>query len=260
MLQVQSLSARYRSGGTVLDGVELQVGDGEFVTVLGSNGAGKTTLLRAITGTLRLRGGVVTGGDIRWEGRSLLRVSPRKRLISGIAMSPEGRGIFANLTVKENLKAGGFTLRSGVRRQRVDEALGLFPDLTDRAQQHAGLLSGGQQQMLALARALIVRPRLLLLDEPSLGLAPLMVARVAEVVTRIHREGTSVLLIEQNAGMALEISERGYVLDRGKAILSGKSSDLLATDEVRNAYLGGGSDRVPAAETKPLAGKKGRTA
>lgn len=242
MLQVESIAVRYRSGSSVLNGVSLTLDEGEFVTVLGSNGAGKTTLLRAVTGTLPLYGGVIVAGDILWQGKSIVKTKAQHRLKRGIAMSPEGRGIFSNLTVEENLRVGGFTLSGKQRNSRVAEALEIFPDLTDRKHVLAGLLSGGQQQMLALARALIVKPKLLLLDEPSLGLAPLTVARVAEVVSRIHSEGTGVLLVEQNAGVALELSQRGYVLDLGKVTMSGQSSDLLRSDEIRNTYLGGGGD------------------
>lgn len=239
MLAVDSLHVTY--GGTVkaLKGVSLEVGDGEVVALLGSNGAGKSTLLRAISGVLPVHRGSIDRGDIRLGQRSLRGRDPSAIVAAGLVQVPEGRRIFTRLTVEENLRAGGMGARDksakASARKRVAE---LFPVLATRSNQRAGLLSGGEQQMLAMARALMASPRILLLDEPSLGLAPMIIQRIGEVIAEINRQGTSVLLVEQNATIALAVSHRAYVLDVGQVSLSGSAEDLRNSDEVQKLYLG----------------------
>ena len=195
----------------------MSVAEGSAVAVLGSNGAGKSTLLRAISGTLPLQGGTADAGSIEFEGRDIRLTSPAEIVRAGIVQVPEGRRIFGELTVEENLRAGAISVRDGAARRRAYErVIDLFPRLDERRRQRAVLLSGGEQQMLAIGRALMSEPKLLLLDEPSLGLAPQVVARIAEVIGEINREGTSVVLVEQNAAMALAVAERAYVLEVGE--------------------------------------------
>ena len=229
LLELNDVSARY--GQIVaLDGVSLTVGEGEVVALLGANGAGKTTTLRAVSGTVRRTGDVVIGG------RRLARQGPEAVARSGIAHVPEGRGIFAELSVWENLRMGAY-----VRRGRPDFSMVLeyFPWLETRKSQQAGTLSGGEQQMLALARAFLQRPRLLMLDEPSLGLAPLVTREVFRVVGELNRkEGLAVLVVEQNAVIALAAAARAYVLETGSVTLTGTADELKANDAVRTAYLG----------------------
>jgi branched-chain amino acid transport system ATP-binding protein len=232
LLELRGVSARYRAR-EALHEVELTVEEGEVVAVLGANGAGKTTTLRAISGTVR------TSGEIRYAGAPLSR-RPEAVARLGIAHVPEGRGTFAQLTVAENLRLGAHVRRdrAGVRSdyQRVLER---FPVLADRSRQQAGSLSGGEQQQLALARALMQRPRLLLLDEPSLGLAPLVVAELFRVVAELNeREGLSVLVVEQNANLALAASSRAYVLEVGRVAVAGTSAELERHESVRRSYLG----------------------
>ncbi len=239
MLQVEDLHVSY--GGTVqaLKGISLEVRDGAVVALLGSNGAGKSTLLRAISGTLRVHKGGIDSGDIRLGERSLRGRDPATIVAAGVVQAPEGRRIFSRLTVEENLRAGamGSADRAAVAqaRARVEE---LFPVLVERRRQRAGLLSGGEQQMLAIGRALMASPRLLLLDEPSLGLAPLIIRQIGEVIAEINRQGTAVLLVEQNANMALEVAHDAYVLDVGRVSLSGSARELARSDEVQQLYLG----------------------
>jgi branched-chain amino acid transport system ATP-binding protein len=253
MLAVDSLHVTY--GGTVkaLSGVSLEVGDGEVVALLGSNGAGKSTLLRAISGVLPLHRGSIDQGDIRLDRRSLRGRDPGAIVAAGLVQVPEGRRIFTRLTVEENLRAGGMGARDkpakARARKRVTE---LFPVLAKRGNQRAGLLSGGEQQMLAIARALMASPQVLLLDEPSLGLAPLIIQTVGDVIAEINRQGTSVLLIEQNATMALAVSHRAYVLDVGQVSLSGSADDLRSSDEVQKLYLGHEKGTGPAAVPGPV--------
>jgi branched-chain amino acid transport system ATP-binding protein len=209
--------------------VSLTVEDGEIVALLGANGAGKTTTLRAVSGTVRRSGDVVLGG------KRLARATPEAVARHGVAHVPEGRGIFAELTVWENLRMGGYT----VRRPDFATVLGYFPWLEGRRNQQAGTLSGGEQQMLALARAFLSRPRLLMLDEPSLGLAPIITREVFRVVTELNRkEGLAVLVVEQNASVALTAAQRGYVLETGRVAVSGSAGELRSNDAVRTAYLG----------------------
>jgi branched-chain amino acid transport system ATP-binding protein len=218
-----------------LKGVSVRAEPGEIVTLIGANGAGKSTLLRTISGLVRPRAGVV-----RFEGRDLTRVAPHDIVGLGVSQSPEGRMVFANLSVEDNLELGAYRRkdRAGIRADR-DRMFGLFPRLLERRRQNAGTLSGGEQQMLAIARALMSKPRLLLLDEPSLGLAPLLVREIFRTIVEINRAGMTVLLVEQNAHMALSIAGRGYVLETGHVRLEDAARNLLANDEVKRAYLGG---------------------
>ena len=216
--------------------------------MLGSNGAGKTTLLRTLSSTLRLHRGRVQGGEVLFRGKSLKGMDPAKCVAAGLVQVPEGRRIFSRLTVEENFRAGGLSSknRDGVAKahSRVHE---LFPVLAERRSQRAGLLSGGEQQMLAIGRGLMAQPSLLLLDEPSLGLAPKIIGQIGEVVREIHRQGISVLLVEQNATMALNVADHAFVLDVGEVSLSGPADELAQTGEVQRLYLGhGDEDARPA--------------
>src|SRR5689334_11466846 len=248
LLRVRDLHVSYARAVRALHGVSLDVpGDG-IVAVLGANGAGKTTLLRAVSGTLRLAGGAVTGGSVEFGGVRLDRTDPAAVVRAGVVQVPEGRQVFEDLTVEENLRAGGLATPPRSRRPNRDRVYELFPLLRARATQRAGLLSGGEQQMLAIARALMARPRLLLLDEPSLGLAPRAVDRVAEAIAEIHRQGTAVVLVEQNAALALRLAGTAYVLEVGRVALHGPSAELAAAGEVRERYLGGAA---PAPQPAP---------
>jgi branched-chain amino acid transport system ATP-binding protein len=228
LLELSEVTARY--GPVVaLHGVSLTVDDGEIVSLLGANGAGKTTTLRAVSGTVRRSGDVVLGG------KRLARATPEAVARAGVAHVPEGRGIFSQLTVWENLRMGAYT----VRRPDFATVLGYFPWLEERRNQQAGTLSGGEQQMLALARAFLSRPRLLMLDEPSLGLAPLVTREVFRVVSDLNqKEGLAVLVVEQNAAVALAAAGRGYVLETGRVAVAGSADELRSNDAVRTAYLG----------------------
>ena len=235
LLEVRDLEAGY---GPIraLDRVSLDVDEGELVAIIGANGAGKTTLLMAISGVVPARGGSIT-----FAGRPLAGLAPHEIVRLGVCQAPEGRRIFPRLTVRENLELGGFTQRDRARVQHeVAEACGLFPVLGDRLGQLGGTLSGGEQQMLAIARALAGRPRLLLLDEPSLGLAPLIVAKVFDVIRGLAARGIAVVLVEQNARAALGLAARGYVLETGRITLTGTGAELAADRRVRDAYLGEG--------------------
>jgi branched-chain amino acid transport system ATP-binding protein len=219
-----------------LQGVSLAVEAGQIVTLIGSNGAGKSTTLRAISGMCR-----VASGSVTFDGRPITNAAPHEIVRLGIAHAPEGRGIFGNLTVDENLAVGAYVRsdKAGISADR-DKVFGLFPRLLERRQQIAGTLSGGEQQMLAIGRALLSRPRLLLLDEPSLGLAPQVVATIFQILREINAAGTTILLVEQNATMALKAAHRGYVLEVGRIVLADDAAVLAASDEVRKAYLGVG--------------------
>jgi branched-chain amino acid transport system ATP-binding protein len=214
--------------------VSLDVREGECVALIGANGAGKTTTLRAIAGLLPIR-----AGRVRFRGESLAGLSPRRVVERGLAHVPEGRQVFPSLTVRENLEMGARTreARAG-RNASFDAVFGLFPRLRERERQLAGTLSGGEQQMLAIGRGLMARPRLLLLDEPSLGLAPLMVRAIFEIVETVNRRGTTILLVEQNVLRALQLCHRGYVLENGEVTLTGGREELLASRHIRQAYLG----------------------
>jgi len=233
LLELEDVTARY-GPVTALHGISLSVGEGEAVAVLGANGAGKTTTLRAISGTVRRSGGIA------YDGKSISRSSPEAVARAGIAHVPEGRGTLTELTVRENLRLGAYTRRDRKAIANDEErVLGHFPRLQERRDQRAGTLSGGEQQMLALARALMLRPRLLLLDEPSLGLAPLVVAEIFRIVGDLNeREGLAVLVVEQNAVLALDASARAYVLEVGKVAVEGESAALRRDEAVRKSYLG----------------------
>ena len=232
MLEVENLHVYY---GEIhaLKGVTLSVAKGEIVTILGSNGAGKTTTLRTLSGLLPAR-----AGNIRLEGERLLGVPAHEVVLRGVAHVPEGRRIFNRLTVFENLEMGAYARTDAGIDQDLERVFALFPRLRERRAQVAGTLSGGEQQMLAIGRALMAAPRILLLDEPSMGLAPILVEQIFEAIQGINRQGTTMLLVEQNAAMALSIAHRGYVLETGTIALSGTAADLLEDPEVRRAYLG----------------------
>jgi branched-chain amino acid transport system ATP-binding protein len=233
LLALQQLQVSY-GGIRAVKGIDLEVGAGELVCLIGANGAGKTTTLKAITGLVRPAAGRVLYDGEEISGRRVHEIARR-----GLAMVPEGRGVFAQLTIEENLAMGAYARNDRAAVQSdVERVFTLFPRLKERRAQTAGTLSGGEQQMLAMARALMSRPRLLLLDEPSMGLAPLMVERIFEVVRQIAAEGVTLLLVEQNARLALETSHRGYVLDGGTITISGESRALLGDPRVREAYLG----------------------
>jgi branched-chain amino acid transport system ATP-binding protein len=217
-----------------LKGIALEVRQGEIVTLLGNNGAGKTTTLRTISGLL-----VPTRGSVTLEGQPLAGVAPHSVVLRGIAHVPEGRRIFNRLTVRENLMMGAYTRRdTAAIASDLERVFALFPRLNERITQVAGTLSGGEQQMLAIGRALMGRPRLLLLDEPSMGLAPVLVEQIFDTVRDINRQGTTILLVEQNAAMALAVAQRGYVIETGTIVLSGTAAELADNPEVRRAYLG----------------------
>jgi branched-chain amino acid transport system ATP-binding protein len=233
LLELEDVTARY-GPVTALHGITLRVDEGESVAVLGANGAGKTTTLRAVSGTVRRSGKIALGG------KSIVRTSPEAVARAGVAHVPEGRGTLTELSVRENLRLGAYTRRD--RKAVADDerrVLSYFPQLSERSSQRAGTLSGGEQQMLALARALMLRPRLLLLDEPSLGLAPLVVAEIFRIVRELNeREGLAVLVVEQNAVVALDATARAYVLEVGKVAVEGTSADLQRDEAVRRSYLG----------------------
>jgi branched-chain amino acid transport system ATP-binding protein len=236
-LEVANLEVVYNDVVLVLRGVSLAVPPGSIVAVLGANGAGKTTLLRAITGLLPVHRGRVTKGHVAFAGRDITRHDAAARVRAGLAQVMEGRRIFAELTVEENLRAGAYTNRAALAESR-DRVMDLFPVLKQRRRQVAGYLSGGEQQMLAMGRALMSSPRLLLLDEPSLGLAPLLVEQIRDLIVDINAQGTSVLLVEQNATMALAIADEGLVLEHGRVVRSGSGDELLADRNIREFYLG----------------------
>ena len=233
MLEVAGLHVYY-DAIQALKGISFSIADGEMVTLLGANGAGKTTTLRTISGLLR-----PSRGTIHLAGRSLEGVEPHEIVRLGVAHVPEGRKVFPRLTVLENLAIGAYTQSARRSGDGLDFVFALFPRLKERRPQLAGTLSGGEQQMLAIARALMAKPKLLLLDEPSMGLAPRLVEQIFETIREINRQGMTILLVEQNAASALAISQRGYVLETGTILLEGKTADLVHNERVREAYLGG---------------------
>jgi branched-chain amino acid transport system ATP-binding protein len=239
-LGVSNLEVVYNEVVLVLRGVSLSVREGQIVTILGANGAGKTTLLRAITGLLSVHHGRVTKGSVELFGTDISRADPAERVRSGLAQVMEGRRIFAELTVDENLRAGTLAGSSLDVSANYDRVLGLFPILAERLRSTAGYLSGGEQQMLAIGRALMASPKLLLLDEPSLGLAPRIVEQIRDIILQVNEQGTSVLLVEQNATMALRIADHGYVLEHGRIVKDGPGSVLLEDKDIREFYLGMG--------------------
>lgn len=232
MLKLRNIHTHYGAIEALHD-VSVEVNEGEIVTLIGANGAGKTTLLMTVCGSPR-----ATSGSITFQDEDITKESTHEIMRRGIAISPEGRRVFPDLTVLENLKMGGFFLNKQEIEQGVEHVYELFPRLLERANQRAGTMSGGEQQMLAIGRALMTRPKLLLLDEPTLGLAPLIIAQIFEIIKTIREEGVTVFLVEQNANKALQVADRGYVLETGKVVLADTGPNLLANDEVRKAYLG----------------------
>jgi len=239
MLKIRNLEAGYGKL-RVLKRISMHVDPGEIVTIIGANGAGKTTLLHTITGLVK-----VSSGEILFRDRDLRRIAPEKIVAAGCSLVPEGRQVFSTMTVQENLILGGYVLakkEKGAIDQEIARVYELFPVLKERARQLAGTLSGGEQQMLAMGRALMARPSLIMMDEPSTGLAPLIVKSIFKVILQLRQQGNTVLLVEQNAKAALGIADRGYVLETGKIILQGAAEDLLQNRDVQRAYLGRETD------------------
>ena len=232
ILSVQDINVYYGAIHAIKD-VSLTVSEGEIVTLIGANGAGKSTTLQTISGLLRSK-----TGDICFCGQSIARLPSHKIVERGIAQVPEGRRIFLQMTVQENLEMGAFTRSGGVDKD-LERVYALFPRLLERKKQIAGTLSGGEQQMLAMGRALMSHPKLMMLDEPSMGLAPILVEQVFSIIRQLHEEGTTILLVEQNAQMALSVADRAYVMETGKIILQGTGAELARSDQVKKAYLGG---------------------
>jgi branched-chain amino acid transport system ATP-binding protein len=233
LLELQSIKVRY-GGIEAVRGISLKVRDGEVVTLIGGNGAGKTTTLKTISGIKR-----PAEGAIYFQGQRVDDLRPHEIVALGICQAPEGRRIFPRMSVRENLEMGAFTQRDASgKREDFERVYRLFPVLRERQTQAGGTLSGGEQQMLAIGRALMTRPKVLMLDEPSLGLAPLLVEKIFELLGQIHQQGTTILLVEQNAHMALNLADRGYVLESGSIVLEETAQNLLGNDQVRKAYLG----------------------
>ncbi|MCZ4330253.1 ABC transporter ATP-binding protein [Castellaniella denitrificans] len=232
MLKLENVSTFY-GAIQALNEVSVEVNQGEIVTLIGANGAGKTTLLMSVCGNPRARSGRITFLD-----EDITQESTHVIMQRGIAISPEGRRVFPDLTVAENLNMGAFFLNRAQTEEGMEHVFDLFPRLRERAGQRAGTMSGGEQQMLAIGRALMTRPKLLLLDEPTLGLAPLIIAQIFDIIRTIREEGVTVFLVEQNANKALQVADRGYVLETGKVVLADTGANLLSNDEVRKAYLG----------------------
>ncbi|BFQ95490.1 ABC transporter ATP-binding protein [Enterococcus cecorum] len=233
MLKVQDLSVHYGMIQAVHN-VSFEVKQGEIVSLIGANGAGKTTILRTISGLVR-----PSNGHIIFEGKNIEKAAPQKIVADGLSQVPEGRHVFSGLTVQENLDMGAFLRKDNTLKEDFEQIFAKFPILKERRNQDAATLSGGEQQMLAMGRALMSKPKLLLLDEPSMGLAPIFIKEIFSIIQEIQAQGTTVLLIEQNAKMALSIANRGYVLETGKIVLEGTGKELLASEAVRKAYLGG---------------------
>lgn len=232
LLKVTGLKVAY-GGIQAVKGIDFEVKEGELVSLIGANGAGKTTTLKAITGLQP-----VANGDIEYCGRAIKGQGPWELVKQGLVMVPEGRGVFARMTITENLQMGSFVRDDGDIESDIDKVFAIFPRLKERARQLAGTMSGGEQQMLAMGRGLMARPKVLLLDEPSMGLSPIMVDKIFEVVNDIHQRGTTVMLVEQNASRALGLANRGYVMDSGEITMSGDAKMLLNDPKVRAAYLG----------------------
>ena len=233
MLKAENLNVYYGPIHAVKD-VSFEVNDGEIVTLIGANGAGKSTTLKTVSGLMRSR-----GGAIEFMGKSIASTAPHKIVELGIAHVPEGRRIFTSMSVEENLDMGAFTSRGSDINADKERVFEQFPRLKERRRQIAGTLSGGEQQMLAMGRALMSKPKLLMLDEPSMGLAPILVEQVFDIISALHKAGTTILLVEQNAEMALSIADRAYVMETGRITLGGTGKELAASEEVQKAYLGG---------------------
>ena len=233
MLDVQNINVYYGAIHAVKD-VSFHVDEGEIVTLIGANGAGKTTTLQTVSGLLHSRTGSIT-----FMGKPIQAVPADKLVAHGLAQVPEGRRVFQQMTVEENLEMGAFTQSASTIAPNLEKVYDNFPRLKERRKQVAGTLSGGEQQMLAMGRALMSNPKLLMLDEPSMGLAPILVEQIFDIIRRLHQKGTTILLVEQNAQMALSVADRGYVLETGRVTLTGQGSELLADEAVKKAYLGG---------------------
>ena len=233
MLQVNNLNVYYGNIHAIKN-ISFDVNDGEIVTLIGANGAGKSTILKTVSGLLRSR-----TGSIHFEDRDIQTVAPHKIVGMGLAHVPEGRRVFSRMTVEENLEMGAFTQPNSSITDSMENVFERFPRLKERRKQVAGTLSGGEQQMLAMGRALMSKPKLLMLDEPSMGLAPILVQQIFDIILELHNHGTTILLVEQNAQMALSIATRGYVLETGSIVLQGSGQELLNSDAVKKAYLGG---------------------
>jgi branched-chain amino acid transport system ATP-binding protein len=234
MLKIENLHVYY---GAIhaLKGISLEVNEGEIVTLIGANGAGKTTTLHTVSGLIRPK-----EGSIFFQGQDITKIAPQKIVAAGLSQVPEGRRVFANMSVRKNLELGAYLRKDKKENARnMEKVFESFPRLKEREKQFAGTLSGGEQQMLAMGRALMSSPKLMVLDEPSMGLAPLLVKDIFSIIERINREGTTILLVEQNAHMALSIADRAYVLETGKVVLSGDATELADSEEVKKAYLGG---------------------
>lgn len=233
LLEVKDLAVNYGSIKAVKN-ISFHVDEGEIVTLIGANGAGKSTTMRTISGLIKPAAGTIT-----FNGTDITKANPAEIVKLGICLSPEGRQIFPELTVLQNLEMGAYTVSKEVKDRGIERAFQLFPKLKERAKQYGGTLSGGEQQMLAVARALMTEPKLLMLDEPSLGLAPIIVQEIFALIQQIRSMGTTIILVEQNARMALNVSDRGYVLETGNVVLMDTGKNLLRSDKVREAYLGG---------------------
>ncbi len=233
ILKVEDINVYYGSIHAI-KGISFEVEEGEVVTLIGANGAGKSTTLNTISGLLRSK-----TGSIEFMGESLAKVPCHKVVDRGLALVPEGRRIFLQMTVQENLEMGAFTQKGDTVQEDLEKVYTLFPRLKERIKQMAGTLSGGEQQMLAMGRALMSRPKLLMLDEPSMGLAPILVEQIFEIIQNLHKAGTTILLVEQNAQAALSVADRGYVLETGKIVTTGTGAELLASPAIKKAYLGG---------------------
>ncbi len=233
MLTFNNVSTFYGKIQALHD-INVEVRKGEIVTLIGANGAGKSTLLMTLCGSPR-----AASGSIRYEGEELVGLDSPEIMRKSIAVVPEGRRVFARLTVEENLAMGGFFTAKGDYQEQMDKVLQLFPRLKERFEQRAGTMSGGEQQMLAIGRALMSKPRLLLLDEPSLGLAPIIIQQIFDIIEQLRKDGVTVFLVEQNANQALKLADRGYVLENGRIVMQGSGADLLVDPKVRDAYLGG---------------------
>ena len=233
ILKVDDINVYYGSIHAI-KGISFEVEEGEVVTLIGANGAGKSTTLNTISGLLRSK-----TGSIEFMGQSLAKVPSHKIVERGLALVPEGRRIFLQMTVQENLEMGAFTQKGGETQQDLEKIYALFPRLKERLKQMAGTLSGGEQQMLAMGRALMSHPKLLMLDEPSMGLAPILVDQIFDIISELNKAGTTILLVEQNAQMALSVANRGYVLETGRITLTGPGGELLEDEGVKKAYLGG---------------------